>query len=127
MQQIKKLVSKWKYVPHPLYHRLSIFKYMSCYFFWHQAKEDATELRAKSVSLKSQIEEKEKEVAQCARQLAAKINQIGSIVSPIAPVSDTEDDNKVMRTFGEAKTNTDFLTHVDLVRMIDGVEYTNGF
>ena len=27
---------------------------------------------------------------------------------------------------GDAATNPQFLTHVDLVRMVDGVEYTNG-
>lgn len=84
-------------------------------------------MREKSLALKKQIEEKTVQVADAAKALAAKVNRIGSILSPIAPVSDNEDDNKELRVYGPKTTDPSFLTHVDLVRMIDGVEYNNGF
>ena len=91
-----------------------------------QKNEDVTGLREESVALKAQIDAKEKEVADIQVVLASKVNKVASIVSPIAPVSADEEENKVLRMVGDATTNPQFLTHVDLVRMVDGVEYTNG-
>ena len=49
--------------------------------------------------------------------------QVGNIIDEDVPVSDTEDDNVVVRTYGD-KPDFDFetLNHVDLIEKIDGAD-----
>ncbi|KAH7815044.1 putative Seryl-tRNA synthetase [Monocercomonoides exilis] len=88
-----------------------------------KAKEDATEMRKQSLDLKGEIEKLHKDIAEIEPKLAAAVNKIGAIVSPIAPASNDENDNKVLRIKGEIREGEGLLSHADLIRMIDGVEY----
>lgn len=75
-----------------------------------------------------------KEVANEIKELGPKIQEylklrddyrykVGNIIDDEVPISDTEDDNVVIRTVGE-KPKFDFepLNHVDLINKIDGAD-----
>lgn len=49
--------------------------------------------------------------------------KVGNIIDEDVPVSDTEDDNVVVRTYGEIpEYDFELLNHVDLIKKIDGAD-----
>jgi hypothetical protein len=90
-------------------------------------KNDVEDVKKKSIACKGQIEIQEKLVDTLEKKAAHMINRIGSVVSDIAPVTDDEEHNLVLRTWGTNREEPNLLSHVDLIRMIDGVEYKHGF
>ena len=113
---------------------------------WREGEKKLNSLRAEknklSKSFKKAKEEgnldevikRSKEVAAEIKELTAKNAEylklrddyrykVGNIIDEDVPVSDTEDDNVVVRTYGE-KPDFDFkaLNHVDLINKIDGAD-----
>ena len=75
-----------------------------------------------------------KQVAEEIKQLEPKIEEyekirdeyrykVGNIIDEKVPISDTEDDNQIIKTYGEKpEFNFDALNHVDLIEKIDGAD-----
>ncbi|GAA6028192.1 hypothetical protein JCM8097_006906 [Rhodosporidiobolus ruineniae] len=72
-----------------------------------KAKEDASELKEKKVNLDKQIASLGAKAAEQENAMRKKANTIGNIVHESVPVSNTEDDNKVIRTFYPKDANGD--------------------
>ena len=113
---------------------------------WREGERRLNSLRAeknklsksfKKAKQEGNIEEviaKSKEVAQEIKDLSAKNAEylqlrddyrykVGNIIDEDVPVSDTEDDNVVVRTFGEIPEHDfELLNHVDLINKIDGAD-----
>jgi len=60
------------------------------------------------------------------KQLRQKLSLIGNEVHPSVPVSNTEDDNKIEKVFGECKSIPNVLNHHEVLHMIDGYESQKG-
>ena len=113
---------------------------------WREGERKLNSLRSEknklSKSFKKAKEEgnlddvikRSKEVAAEIKELTAKNEEylklrddhrykVGNIIDEDVPISDTEDDNVVVKTYGE-KPNFDFtpLNHVDLINKIDGAD-----
>uniref|UniRef100_A0A7S2ZGZ4 serine--tRNA ligase n=3 Tax=Rhodosorus marinus TaxID=101924 RepID=A0A7S2ZGZ4_9RHOD len=92
-----------------------------------RAREDASELIAQTVEVKKTIAEAEKITAELEQKRDALLRNLGNLVHESVPTSKNEDDNLVVRTWGEpALPNGPKKNHVDLLHMIDGVEYERG-
>ena len=113
---------------------------------WREGERRLNSLRAeknklsksfKKAKQEGNIEEviaKSKEVAQEIKDLSAKNAEylqlrddyrykVGNIIDEDVPVSDTEDDNVVVRTYGEIPEHDfELLNHVDLINKIDGAD-----
>ncbi|KAI5481752.1 serine-tRNA ligase [Pseudohyphozyma bogoriensis] len=64
-----------------------------------KAKEDATELKEKKAGFDKQIADLVAQSKEAEEAMRKKANTIGNIVHDSVPVSETEDDNRVERTF----------------------------
>ncbi len=113
---------------------------------WREGERRLNSLRAeknklsksfKKAKQEGNIEEviaKSKEVANEIKELSAKNAEylalrddyrykVGNIIDEDVPVSDTEDDNVVVRTYGEIPEHDfELLNHVDLINKIDGAD-----
>lgn len=113
---------------------------------WREGERRLNSLRAeknklsksfKKAKQEGNIEEviaKSKEVADEIKELSAKNTEylalrddyrykVGNIIDEDVPVSDTEDDNVVVRTYGEIPEHDfELLNHVDLINKIDGAD-----
>lgn len=91
-----------------------------------KAKEDITEVRKKSVAGKAAMAQADEELkaAEAARDTA--VMAIGNLVHDSVPVDDNEDNNAVVKTWGEARTDTELHSHVDLVRRLDIADLEKG-
>ena len=99
---------------------------------WREGERRLNSLRAEKNKL--EVIAKSKEVAQEIKDLSAKNAEylqlrddyrykVGNIIDEDVPVSDTEDDNVVVRTFGEIPEHDfELLNHVDLINKIDGAD-----
>lgn len=87
---------------------------------------------AQSKALDAQITEQEVKKELLEKQLAKELNKIGNIVSKAVPVSKTEDDNKVIRTWGvpsDLKVTGEELGklhHHEVMQCLDIVEMDRG-
>ena len=113
---------------------------------WREGERRLNSLRAeknklsksfKKAKQEGNIEEviaKSKEVANEIKELSAKNAEylqlrddyrykVGNIIDEDVPISDTEDDNVVVRTYGEIPEHDfELLNHVDLINKIDGAD-----
>ena len=113
---------------------------------WREGEKKLNSLRAEknklSKSFKKAKEEgnleeviaRSKEVAAEIKELTAKNAdylklrddyryKVGNIIDEDVPISDTEDDNVVVRTYGEIPEHDfELLNHVDLINKIDGAD-----
>ena len=90
--------------------------------------------KAKEEGNLEEVIKRSKEVAAEIKELTAKNAEylklrddyrykVGNIIDEDVPVSDTEDDNVVVRTFGEIPQHDfELLNHVDLINKIDGAD-----
>jgi seryl-tRNA synthetase len=88
---------------------------------------------AESKALDAKIDEQKKNTANAVAEQEKVLGKIGNIVSPMAVISKTEDDNLVVRTFGEP--NRDIvvdgsalgkLHHHEIMQCLDMVEFERG-
>ena len=113
---------------------------------WREGERKLNSLRSEknklSKSFKKAEEEgnleevikRSKEVAAEIKELSAKNEEylklrddyrykVGNIIDEDVPISDTEDDNVVVRTYGEIPEHDfELLNHVDLIKKIDGAD-----
>lgn len=66
-----------------------------------RAREDASELIAQTVEVKKTIAEAEKITAELEQKRDALLRNLGNLVHESVPTSKNEDDNLVVRTWGE--------------------------
>jgi seryl-tRNA synthetase len=90
--------------------------------------------KAKEEGNLEEVIKRSKEVAAEIKELSAKNEEylklrddyrykVGNIIDEDVPISDTEDDNVVVRTYGEIPEHDfELLNHVDLIKKIDGAD-----
>ena len=95
--------------------------------------QDACEdLVEKSKTLKAEIEQQKAEAEQIDAQRNAKLNLIGNIVSPSVPVFKDEDNNEVVRKWGEPRQieidgkTLGKLHHHEIMNLLDILEMERG-
>eukprot|EP00958_Prasinococcus_capsulatus_P010884 scaffold1068_cov375-Prasinococcus_capsulatus_cf.AAC.20 len=81
------------------------------------AKEDATAEIAVVETVKKQIEQAKAAEAEALRKMDEAVVPIGNLVHDSVPVDDDEDNNLVVKTFGEPSTEGKTWNHVDLMAM----------
>lgn len=90
-----------------------------------QAKADGTidEVIAQSKSVANEIKELSPKIEEYMKLREDNRYKVGNIIDEDVPISDTEDDNVIVKTYGEIP-EFDFepLNHVDLIEKIDGVD-----
>ncbi len=90
-----------------------------------QAKQDGTfeEVLSKSKSVSNEIKELEPKIEEYLQLRDQYRYKVGNILDEEVPISDTEDDNVIVREVG-SKAEFDFtpLNHVDLINKIDGAD-----
>ncbi|KAG8904303.1 Cytosolic seryl-tRNA synthetase [Tulasnella sp. 403] len=97
-----------------------------------KAKEDAGDLLQQKSELDKEIVEHKKKVAEAEAAMRAKGATIGNVVGPRVPVSQTEDDNAVLRTWhpdgpnGEVNQRTDILPHHEVMLRLDMIDLERG-
>lgn len=113
---------------------------------WRDGLQRLNDLRAKKNKLSKsfkqakkdgniqEVIEESKQVANEIKELEPKIGEyeklrdeyrynVGNIIDEKVPVSDTEDDNQVIKTYGQKKEfDFEALNHVDLMEKIDGAD-----
>ncbi|KAG8990170.1 Cytosolic seryl-tRNA synthetase, partial [Tulasnella sp. 427] len=97
-----------------------------------KAKEDASELLGQKEGLDAQITAAKKSVAEAETTMRTKCANIGNIVGPKVPVSQTEDDNAVIRTWhpdgpnGQVEQKKDILAHHEVMLRLDMIDMERG-
>ncbi len=90
-----------------------------------QAKKDGNikEVVEKSKQVAAEIKELEPKIEEYKQQRDVYRYKIGNIINDKVPISDTEEDNKEIRKYGELpKFDFPALNHVDLIKKIDGAD-----
>ncbi|KAF8063832.1 Serine--tRNA ligase [Scenedesmus sp. PABB004] len=91
-----------------------------------KAKQDAGELQERTKAMKATIAELEAKEGEIAAARDAALLPIGNLVHDSVPVSDNEDNNAVVRTWGEPRQEEKLYNHVDLVQLLDIVDLEAG-
>ncbi len=90
-----------------------------------QAKKDGNfeEVVAKSKAVAAEIKELSAKGEEYKKLRDDYRYKVGNIIDEDVPISDTEDDNVVVRTYGEIpEYDFELLNHVDLINKIDGAD-----
>ena len=90
-----------------------------------QAKQDGTidEVIAKSKEVANEIKELSSKNEEYKKLRDDYRYKVGNIIDEDVPISDTEDDNQIVRTVGEfPEFDFEPLNHVDLIEKIDGAD-----
>lgn len=88
--------------------------------------EEPTELMEKVAEIKNSISLTEKRIEELESERDALLKTIGNVVHESVFVSRDESENPVLRQWGEIDSTKKPYNHVDLLHMIDGVEYERG-
>jgi len=88
--------------------------------------EEATDLMEKVAEIKNSISVTEKRIEELESERDNLLKSIGNIVHESVFVSNDESENPVVRRWGEISTERKTYNHVDLLHMVDGVEYERG-
>ncbi|KAJ3994314.1 hypothetical protein F5050DRAFT_1800765 [Lentinula boryana] len=97
-----------------------------------KAKESADDLVAKKKELDAQVEAKRKETKEFEALMRKKASGVGNIVGPKVPVSTTEDDNSIIRTWhpsNETDTppeRTGIMPHHEVLLRLDAMDLDRG-
>ncbi|CAE6414861.1 unnamed protein product [Rhizoctonia solani] len=97
-----------------------------------KAKEPADEFLAEKTKLEAQVAEMEKAAAEEERVMRAKAATIGNLVNKEVPISQTEDDNKVLRTWhpdgpnAQVEKKTDILAHHEVMIRLGAFDTERG-
>ena len=81
---------------------------------------------AAMAALKASVPALEAGVEDVKSRLERELNKVPNEVDPSVPVSKNEDDNAVVRAWGECATREGLLNHHELLHMIDGYEPERG-
>eukprot|EP00871_Galdieria_phlegrea_P004484 jgi/Galph1/5036/GphlegSOOS_G53.1 len=88
--------------------------------------EDTEELVAKVADIKKAIAVTEQKIEELEGERDHLLKSIGNIVHESVFVSRNEEENPIIRYWGEREGSKKRWNHVDLLHMIDGVEYERG-
>ncbi|KAE9405033.1 seryl-tRNA synthetase [Gymnopus androsaceus JB14] len=97
-----------------------------------KAKESADDLVAKKKDLDAQVEAKRKETKDYEALMRKKASGVGNIVGPKVPISNTEDDNTIIRTWHpENETDTPperpgIMPHHEVLLRLDAMDLDRG-
>lgn len=89
-------------------------------------KKDFADLKAKKEEMEAQIKALEVDVVRLEEEVQSKLNTIGNIVHDSVKVSNNEDDNPVVRTWGEHVPQPKFLHHYDVLAKLDAYDAERG-
>ncbi|KAL3315196.1 Serine--tRNA ligase, cytoplasmic [Cichlidogyrus casuarinus] len=84
-----------------------------------------SELKFVSGSLESEISSCMAEEAKFEAERMVHLSKIGNLLYNEVPISNNEENNKVIRTFGDSSVKKKY-SHIDLVVMIDGADLDRG-
>ncbi|PIA40197.1 hypothetical protein AQUCO_02500121v1 [Aquilegia coerulea] len=90
------------------------------------AKQDATEKIRDTDENKRLTAEKEVDVQKAKAELDAKLATVGNLVHDSVPESTDEENNEVVRSWGENRMEPDLLNHVDLVERLGIADLIKG-
>lgn len=76
--------------------------------------------------MEAQIKALEVDVVRLEEEVQSKLNTIGNIVHDSVKVSNNEDDNPVVRTWGEHVPQPKFLHHYDVLAKLDAYDAERG-
>jgi len=97
-----------------------------------KAKENADDLVAKKKEIDAQVEAKRKQAKEHEAAMRAKASTAGNIVGKAVPVSNTEDDNQVLRTWhpdgpnGAFEKKSGILPHHEILLRLDAMDLDRG-
>jgi len=91
-----------------------------------KAKEDSSELEKKKAEIDEEIKLKDIVVEQLAKERQLLMNPIGNLVHESVTISDNEDNNPIVHTYGEFKTSPNLKHHHELLYFIDGYDGPRG-
>ncbi|KAL3651432.1 hypothetical protein CASFOL_004434 [Castilleja foliolosa] len=90
------------------------------------AKEDASGMVASTEENKKLTAEKEAEVKEALAALQSKLCIIGNLVHDSVPVDNNEDNNAIIRSWGEKRTEPKLKNHVELVELLGIADLKKG-
>ncbi|KAL8154768.1 serine--tRNA ligase [Apium graveolens] len=90
------------------------------------AGEDASEMIKSTEENKDATAKKTEEVEAARKALYSKLETIGNLVHDTVPISNNEDDNAIIRNWGEKRLEKSLKSHVDLVEMLGIAELKKG-
>ncbi|KAI4375372.1 hypothetical protein MLD38_013251 [Melastoma candidum] len=88
--------------------------------------EDASEMIASTNINKKLTAEKEVEVRDAWMAVKSRLEVVGNLVHDSVPVSDNEDNNQVVRTWGMKRMEPKLKNHVDLVELLEIADLKKG-
>ncbi|CAK7336653.1 unnamed protein product [Dovyalis caffra] len=90
------------------------------------AKEDATEAIKDTEETKKLIADEEKEVQEAKDALYSRLSTIGNLVHDSVPFDNNEDNNAVIRAWGEKRVEKKLRNHGDLVELLGIADLKKG-
>ncbi|CAH9087244.1 unnamed protein product [Cuscuta europaea] len=90
------------------------------------AKQDASELIKSTEENKKLTAKKEEEVQVAQAELYKKLESIGNLVHDSVPVSNNEDNNAIIRHWGDKRTEPGLKNHVELVKLLGIADLEKG-
>jgi len=97
-----------------------------------KAKENADDIIAKRVELLAQVETRKKATKEFEATMRVKASTVGNIVGSKVPVSMTEDDNAVLKTWhpdgpnAQVEKKTDIMPHHEVLLRLDAMDLDRG-
>lgn len=92
-----------------------------------KAKEDISELLLQKAENEKNLLEMENEKKRMEEQIEKKIRLIGNFVHESVPVSNSEDNNIIVKKWGDVSAkDTHKYSHYELIKMIDGCNFEKG-
>ncbi|EGC32704.1 hypothetical protein DICPUDRAFT_49409 [Dictyostelium purpureum] len=91
-----------------------------------KAGENADELIAQAEALDKDISQLKTDATELELALRKKLKPIGNIVHESVPIDNNEDNNQIVKQWGECKTSEGLLHHHELLEMIDGYDPERG-
>jgi len=89
-------------------------------------KENADDLIQERNKVEDRIKELKEEVVEREKEVESKIRKIGNIVHNSVPVSNNEDNNEVVRKWGDCKTGEQYKHHHEIMYMVDAFDLPRG-
>ncbi|KAL5541628.1 hypothetical protein UlMin_009338 [Ulmus minor] len=79
--------------------------------------EEGSETREKADENKQLAAKKEAEVEEIRKELYSKLEKVGNLVHDSVPISDNEENNAVLRCWGEKRAEAKLRNHVELIEL----------
>lgn len=89
-------------------------------------KEPYDDLKQAKANLEAEISKLTPDVARLDKERDEKLNVIGNIVHDSVKVSNNEDDNPIVRTWGDAVAQPKWLHHYDILAKLEGYDSERG-